>query len=71
MYLLCNTIILTFLFKAVNSTLSRFFLTLHTFDRSNNLNVHIHVLIAEMVMVDNTAYHKVNFFPFDLLRKSF
>lgn len=80
-----NRKLLNLLFEAVNSTLSRFFykikknenfkggfiLTLHTFGRSNNWNVHIHALVAEMAIGDNTAYRKVNFFPFDLLRKSF
>lgn len=77
--------LLNVLFDAVNSTLSRFFskikkgenfkggfiLTLHTFGRSNNWNVHIHALVAEMAMGDNTPFKKIQFFPFDLLRKSF
>lgn len=77
--------LLNILFDAVNSTLSRFFskikkgenfkggfiLTLHTFGRSNNWNVHIHALVAEMAMGNNTPFKKIHFFPFDLLRKSF
>lgn len=41
-----------------------FISTLHTFGRSNNWNVHIHALVAEMAIGDNTTYRKVNFFLF-------
>ena len=37
----------------------------------NKWNTHIHALVAEMAMGDVTAYKKVDFFPFDLLCKSF
>lgn len=76
---------LNLLFDAVNQVLSSFFqsikkkenfkggyvLVLHTFGRDNKWNTHIHALVAEMAMGDKTAYKKVDFFPFDLLRKSF
>lgn len=77
--------LLNLLFQAVNEVLSSFFkkikkkenykggyiLVLHTFGRDNKWNTHIHALVAEMAMGDITAYKKVDFFPFELLRKSF
>jgi len=76
---------LNLLFEAVNTTLSSWFTsqyksenyrpgfvcTVHTFGRDNKWNVHIHCLMAEMVMGNNQLYKKVDFFPFDMLRKRF
>lgn len=76
---------LNLLFEAVNQTLSSYFsnikkgenfkggyiLVLHTYGRDNKWNTHIHALVAEIAMGDNTVHKKVDFFPFTLLRKSF
>ena len=76
---------LNLLFEAVNVTLSSWFknqkknenfkpgfiLTIHTFGRDNKWNPHIHCLIAEMDMGNNTVYKKIDFFPFEMLRKRF
>lgn len=73
------------LFEAVNITISSWFKeqkknenfkpgfisTIHTFGRDNKWNTHIHCLIAEMAMGDNTIYKKIDFFPFPMLRKRF
>lgn len=77
--------LLNLMFEAINEVLSSFFkkikkdenfkggyiLVLHTYGRDNKWNVHIHALVAEMAMGDSTPYRKVDFFPYDLLRKSF
>lgn len=45
-----------------------FILVLHTFGRDDKWNVHIHCLIAELAL-GNSKEKKINFFPFDMLRK--
>lgn len=76
---------LNILFEAVNITLSSWFgglnkslnfkpgfiLYLHTFGRDNKWNTHIHCLIAEMAIGKNNIYRKIDFFPYDMLRKRF
>lgn len=75
---------LNLLFKAVNLTISSWFkeiykkdcykpvfiLTLHTFDRDDLWNVHIHCLYSEFALGNNDA-KKFDFIPFEMLRKRF
>lgn len=75
---------LNLLFEAVNITLSSWFkdrygkhgfkpgfvLTLHTFGRDDKWNPHIHALVAELGVNNNTC-KKLDFFPYDMLRKRF
>ena len=75
---------LNLLFEAVNITLSSWFkdrygkhgfkpgfvLTLHTFGRDDKWNPHIHALVAELGVSNNTC-EKLDFFPYDMLRKRF
>lgn len=77
--------LLNTLFEAVNITLSSWFKEqkkyenfkpgfisiLHTFGRDDKWNTHIHCLIAEAAMGNFTVYKKIDFFPFDMLRKRF
>lgn len=76
--------LLGLMFDAVSSTLNSWFaesykkenfkpgfiLVLHTFGRDNKWNVHIHCLLAEAAL-GNTKSKKVDFFPYDMLRKRF
>lgn len=75
---------LNLLFEAVNITLSSwckekygkhgfklgFVLTIHTFGRDDKWNPHIHALIAEQ-LISNNSSKKMDFIPFDMLRKRF
>jgi len=75
---------LNLLFEAVNITISSWFkdrygkhgfkpgfvLTLHTFGRDDKWNPHIHALVAELGVSNNTC-KKLDFFPYDMLRKRF
>lgn len=75
---------LNLMFKAVSSTLLSwykdkykkinlkpgFILTLHTFGRDDKWNVHIHCLLSEFAL-GNNAEKKMDFIPFDMLRKRF
>ena len=75
---------LNLLFEAVNITLSSwckekygkhgfklgFVLTIHTFGRDDKWNPHIHALIAEQ-LVGNNSCKRFDFFPYDMLRKRF
>ena len=75
---------LNLMFKAVSTTLSSwyknqykslnlkpgFILTLHTFGRDDKWNVHIHCLLSEFAL-GNSAEKKMDFIPFDMLRKRF
>lgn len=47
-----------------------FILTLHTFGRDDKWNVHIHCLLSEKVLGNNIE-KKMDFIPFDMLRKRF
>lgn len=76
--------LLSLMFKAVSTTLNSWFvdsyknenfkpgfiLVLHTFGRDNKWNVHIHCLLAEAAL-GNTKSKKVNFFPYEMLRRRF
>lgn len=75
---------LNLLFDAVSSTLNSwyksqhkslnlkpgFVLTIHTFGRDDKWNVHIHCLLSE-VALGNVFSKKLDFIPFDMLRKRF
>lgn len=75
---------LNLLFEAVNLTISSWFkdrygkkgfkpgfiLVLHTFGRDDKWNPHIHALLAELG-INNNNCKKIDFFPFDMLRKRF
>ncbi len=75
---------LNLLFEAVNITISSWFkdrygkhgfkpgfiLVLHTFGRDDKWNPHIHALIAELG-VNNNNCKKIDFLPYDMLRKRF
>ena len=75
---------LNFMFEAVSKTLLSwyndkykkenlkpgFILTLHTFGRDDKWNVHIHCLLSEFAL-GNNYYRKIDFIPFDMLRKRF
>lgn len=75
---------LNFMFEAVSKTLLSwynekykhlnlkpgFILTLHTFGRDDKWNVHIHCLLSEFALGNNTS-KKMDFIPFDMLRKRF
>ena len=75
---------LNFMFEAVSKTLLSwykekykdknltpgFILTLHTFGRDDKWNVHIHCLLSEFAL-GNTGEKKMDFIPFDMLRKRF
>ena len=75
---------LNLLFDAVNITISSWFndrygkhgykpgfiQVLHTFGRDDKWNPHIHVLIAELGVSNNNC-KKIDFFPFNMLRKRF
>src|SRR5690606_4385412 len=45
--------------------------TLHTFGRALNFIPHLHVLIAEGVYDKNNNFKKVNYFNYELLRKTY
>ena len=76
---------LNLLFEAVDYTLSSwikeqnkkedfklgFIQVLHTFGRAINWNPHIHVLVAEVAMGNTKIERKVDFFPYNMLRKRF
>lgn len=76
--------LLSLMFEAVSKTLLSWFsdsckdenfkpgfiLVLHTFGRDNKWNVHIHCLLAEAAL-GNTKSKKINFFPYEMLRKRF
>ena len=75
---------LNFMFEAVSKTLLSwykdkykkenlkpgFVLTLHTFGRDDKWNVHIHCLLSEFALGNNYD-KKIDFIPFDMLRKRF
>ena len=75
---------LNLLFEAVNITLSSWFKdrygkheykhgiisVSHTFGRDNKWNPHIHALIAKLGVSNNNC-KKIDFIPFDKLRKRF
>lgn len=48
-----------------------FISTLHTFGRALNFNPHLHVIIAEGMFDKNNKFKNVNYFDYELLRKSF
>lgn len=48
-----------------------FIQVLHTFGRPMNWNPHIHVLVAEVAMGNITIEKKIDFFPYQMLRKRF
>lgn len=48
-----------------------FISTLHTFGRALNFVPHLHIIIAEGVYDKNSKFKKVDFFSYELLRKSF
>jgi len=48
-----------------------FISTLHTFGRDLKWNPHIHMLITEGASGNYTAWRKVDFFPYEMLRKRF
>ena len=78
---------LNFMFKAVSLTLNSwynnqykkenlnlspgFILTLHTFGRDDKWNVHIHCLLSEYALGINNIKKKIDFIPFNMLRKRF
>ena len=76
--------LLSLVFDAVSSTLLSWFrdsyksqnykpgfiLVLHTFGRDDKWNVHMHCLIADRAF-GNSLEKKVDFFPYDMLRKRF
>lgn len=76
--------LLGLVFNAVSSTINSWFsdsykklnykpgfiLVLHTFGRDDKWNVHIHCLIAERALGNNIE-RKIDFFPYDMLRKRF
>ena len=76
---------LNLLFRAVDITLTSwaselnkkenfklgFIQVLHTFGRPMNWNPHIHALVAEVAMGNNTIEKKIDYFPFKMLRKRF
>lgn len=76
--------LLSLMFEAVSRTLLSWFhdsykdenfkpgfiLVLHTFGRDNKWNVHIHCLLVEAAL-GNTKSKKVDFFPYEMLRKRF
>ena len=75
---------LNLLFDAVNITISSWFkdrygkkgfksgfiLVIHTFGRNDKWNPHIHALLAELGVSNNNC-KKIDFIPFDMLRKRF
>lgn len=75
---------LDFMFQAVSKTLLSwykekykhlnmkpgFVLSLHTFGRDDKWNVHIHCLLSEFALGNNSE-KKIDFIPFDMLRKRF
>lgn len=75
---------LNFMFQAASKTLLSwykdrykkenlkpgFVLTLHTFGRDDKWNVHIHCLLSEFALGNNYD-RKIDFIPFDMLRKRF
>jgi len=75
---------LNLLFEAVNITISSWFkvrygkkgfkpgfiLVIHTFGRDDKWNPHIHALLAELGVSNNNC-KKIDFIPFDMLRKRF
>ena len=75
---------LNYMFQAVSETLLSwyseqykylnfkpgFILTLHTFGRDDKWNVHIHCLLSEFALGNNTL-KKMDFIPFNMLRKRF
>lgn len=75
---------LNLLFDAVNITISSWFkdrygkkgfkpgfiLVIHTFGRDDKWNPHIHALFAELGVSNNNC-KKIDFIPFDMLRKRF
>lgn len=48
-----------------------FILTLHTFERDLKWNPHIHVLLTEGAMNENSQYKVINYINYEVLRKSF
>lgn len=48
-----------------------FILTLHTFGRDLKWNPHIHVLLTEGAMDENSHYKVINYINYEVLRKSF
>ena len=44
---------------------------MHTFGRPINWNPHIHALVAEVAMGNSTVEKKIDFFPYNMLRKRF
>ena len=48
-----------------------FIQVLHTFGRANFWNPHMHVLVAEVAMGNFTVEKKIDFFPYNMLRKRF
>ena len=48
-----------------------FILTLHTFGRVLKWNPHIHVLLTEGAMDENSQYKAINYINYEVLRKSF
>ena len=76
---------LNLLFEAVDITLTSwakelnkkenfklgFIQVLHTFGRATLWNPHIHALVAEVAMGNNTVEKKIDYFPFKMLRKRF